>query len=190
VGKVPSHGPRENNTFLDAQYFDLPAWGKVFCESVADFGLPSRACEGLLEWDQGIVRDGRAHARGAGLGFASGPARNNPFFCAALRARGDHSESVADFGLPSRACEGLLERGQGASPITALLVLALTLLVLALTLLVLALTLPVLALTLLMSALTLPVLALTLLMLALTLLVLALTLLMLALTLLVLALER
>jgi len=36
----------------------------------------------------------------------------NPFPMLLSRARGGDSESVADFGLPSYACEGLLERGQ------------------------------------------------------------------------------
>ena len=34
-------------------------------------------------------------------------------FFRSLLARGGDSESVADFGLPPYACEGLLERGQG-----------------------------------------------------------------------------
>jgi hypothetical protein len=47
-----------------------------------------------------------------GCGLETWISGNNPFSCRS-RACGDYSESVADFRLPSRACEGLLERGQG-----------------------------------------------------------------------------
>jgi hypothetical protein len=47
------------------------------------------------------------------VGILLNVAGDKESFFRPLLARGGDSESVADFGLPSYACEGLLERGQG-----------------------------------------------------------------------------